>query len=410
MERPQITREFLAAVPKTDLHLHLDGSVRLATLIELSREAKVKLPSDTEAGLRELVFKDTYADLVEYLAGFGLTGKVMQTREQLERISYELAVDNQREGVRYVEVRFAPQLHAHGAFDMVEVLQAVSDGLERAKREFNAREQVRAQQEPPFEFGIIACAMRFFNERFSDYYRDFVSLHRYSHPDRNYSLASEQVVQAAAIARRERGLPVVGVDLAGPEEGYPPADHRDAYLEAQRNFLQKTVHAGEAYGPESIFQAITELHADRIGHGTSLLNPDAVRDPAILDKQRYVDELTQFIADRRVTLEVCLTSNQQTNPAYRRLEDHPFGEMMRRKLSVTICTDNRTVSNTTVTDELLKAVTTFGLSLRQLKNLIVYGFKRSFFPGLYAEKRIYVRSAMEYFERLQLQHFPDLDG
>jgi adenosine deaminase len=408
-QRPVITREFLAALPKTDLHLHLDGSVRLGTLIELCKAGRVPLPSETEEGLRELVFKDHYADLVEYLAGFGLTCKVMQTREQLERVAYELAVDNQREGVRYIEARFAPQLHVGDELDILQVLQAVSDGLARARREFNQREAVRDGAEPPFEFGIIACSMRYFDERFSDYYRDFVKLHRYSDRDRLFGLASEQLVQAAAIARRERGLPVVGVDLAGPEEGYPPIAHREAYLEAQRYFLQKTVHAGEAYGPESIFQAITELHADRIGHGTSLLNPEAVRDPKIQDRQRYVDELAQFIADRRVTLEVCLTSNQQTNPAYRNLADHPFGEMMRRKLSVTLCTDNRTVSNTTVTDELWKAVETWGLSLKQLKNLIVYGFKRSFFPGLYSEKRIYVRRAMEYFERLQLQHFPDLD-
>lgn len=169
---------------------------------------------------------------------------------------------------------------------------------------------------------------------------------------------------------------------------------------AQRNFIKKTVHAGEAYGPESIYQAITELGADRIGHGTSLFNPDAISDPEILDRERYVDDLVQFIADRRITLEVCLTSNMQTDPSLERLEDHPFRHMVDNRLSCSICTDNRTVSHTTVTDEVFKAVSAFDLSMRELKNLIVYGFKRSFFPGTYREKRDYVRKCMEYFERV----------
>jgi adenosine deaminase len=126
--------------------------------------------------------------------------------------------------------------------------------------------------------------------------------------------------------------------------------YKEAYDFAHRNFLKKTVHAGEDYGPESIFQAITELHADRIGHATSLLNPDAIRSKFIKDRERYIRNLAQFIADRRITLEICLTSNQQTNPSYRKLSDHPFGTMMDYKLSVTLCTDNRTVSNTSMTD------------------------------------------------------------
>jgi adenosine deaminase len=399
-----LTHDYIELLPKTDLHLHLDGSVRLDTLIELSRECGVKLPSETEEGLRETVFKDHYQNLEEYLVGFGLTGKVMQTPEHLERIGYELAQDNQAEGVRYVEVRFAPQLHVHDKLDTLTVFQSVAAGMERSKREFNLRPEVRSGAEPPFEYGIIACAMRYFNERFSDFYGDFIRLHSFSHHERVHGLASFELVKAAARARDELGVPVVGVDLAGPEEGFPPIHHREAYLEAQRLFLGKTVHAGEAYGPESIFQAITELHAERIGHGTSLLNPNAVRDPSIRDPRRYVDRLAQVIASRRVTLEVCLTSNQQTNPAYRNLEDHPFGKMMELRLSATICTDNRTVSRTTVTDELYKAVTTFDLGPKELKNLLVYGFKRSFYPGRYDEKRRYVRQCMEYFEKLERIH------
>ncbi|MBI5528665.1 MAG: adenosine deaminase family protein [Deltaproteobacteria bacterium] len=395
-----ITRELLLRLPKTDLHVHLDGSLRIPTLIDLARGANVVLPSCEEAGLRELVFKEAYGNLEEYLRGFGYTVAAMQTREALERVSYELAVDNQAEGVRYVEVRFAPQLHARAGMDEVDVLRAVAAGMDRAKSAFNRRPEVASGAEPPFEYGIIVCAMRYFDERFSEYYRNFVEIHRYSERDRVFSLAALETVQAAVHARDDHGVPVVGFDLAGPEEGYPPMDYREAYTWAHRHFLRKTVHAGEAYGPESIFQAITELHADRIGHGTSLLNPQTVSDPAIKDKDRYVRDLAQFIADRRITVEICLTSNQQTTPAYRDLAWHPFGQMLSHRISMTVCTDNRTVSNTTVTDELWKAATTFDLSLKDLKNIIVYGFKRSFFPQNYAVKREYVRRCMEYYEKV----------
>jgi adenosine deaminase len=396
-----ITREFIRRLPKTDLHVHLDGSIRIPTLIELAKESRVDLPSYTEEGLRETVFKDDYGNLGEYLKGFGLTTAVMQSREQIERIAYELAWDNLEEGVYYIEVRFAPQLHAKKGFDTIDVMRAVADGLGRAQKEFNSRPEVASGAEPPFAFGIIACAMRFFKERYSGFYRFFLEMHRYSDPDEVYALASLELARAAARARHEMGLPVVGFDLAGVEEGYPPMRYKEAYDFAHRHFLKKTVHAGEDYGPESIFQAITELHADRIGHATSLLNPDAIRSPLIQDRERYIRNLAQFIADRRITLEICLTSNQQTNPAYRELSDHPFGQMMAHKLSVTLCTDNRTVSNTTMTDEIHKAVNHFNLSMKDLKNILVYGFKRSFFPGDYPTKRTYVRRCMNYFEKVE---------
>jgi adenosine deaminase len=241
--------------------------------------------------------------------------------------------------------------------------------------------------------------MRSFSEESSPYYLDFIRLHRYSDLEQVRSLAALETAQAAVYAR-DMGVPVVGFDLSGPEHGYPAMDYRDAFSYVHRHFLHKTVHAGEAYGPESIFQAITELHADRIGHGTSLLNPGAVTDPRIKNPHNYVRDLAQFIADRRVTIEVCLTSNQHTSPAYKDLFRHPFGKMFAQRLSVTICTDNRTVSRTTVTDELYKAVKTFDLSLADLKSIVVYGFKRSFFPGDYALKREYVRRCMEYFEKV----------
>ena len=396
----KITRELIEKLPKTDLHLHLDGSIRIETLIELAREGGIELPSYTVQGLKETVFKENYKDLEDYLKGFGYTCAVMRSMENIERIAYELALDNQKEGVRYIEVRYAPQLHAGNEMTMSDTIQAVNKGLSRAKGEYNSREQVSSGSEPPFEYGIITCAMRYFNRHFSDYFKDIVSVHSYSDEDKIFGLASLEVVGAAIQARREMGLPVVGVDLAGPEKGNPPIHHREAYMLAQRNFLNKTVHAGEAYGPESIFQAITELGAGRIGHGTSLFKSETITDPLISDRARYVNDLVQFIANRRITIEVCLSSNMQTDPELHRLSDHPFRNMMSNKLSCSICTDNRTVSHTTVTDEVFKAVNAFNLSLNDVKTLMVYGFKRSFFPHAYGKKRAYVRKCMDYFEKI----------
>lgn len=396
----KITRELIEKIPKTDLHLHLDGSIRIETLIELAKDGGIELPSYTVEGLKETVFKDNYKDLDDYLKGFGYTCSVMRKKENVERISYELALDNQKEGVRYIEVRYAPQLHAGGEMTLSDTIEAVNNGLDRAKREFNSRDEVTSGGEPPFEYGIITCAMRYFNRHFSSYFSDIISVHSYSDDDKVFGLASLEMVGAAVQARRETGLPVVGVDLAGPEKGNPPIHHREAYMLAQRNFLNKTVHAGEAYGPESIFQAITELGAGRIGHGTSLFKPETITDPLILDRDRYVNDLVQYIANRRITIEVCLTSNMQTDPELLRLEDHPFSKMLENKLSCSICTDNRTVSHTTVTDEVFKAVQAFNLSLNDVKTLMVYGFKRSFFPHSYRIKRAYVRQCMEYFDKI----------
>ena len=186
--------------------------------------------------------------------------------------------------------------------------------------------------------------------------------------------------------------------LAGAEEGNPAKDHWQAFQFAHENFMAKTVHAGEAYGPASIFQAITELHADRIGHGYYLFDTSRVDDKGITDKQKYVEDLAMYIAEHRVTIEVNLTSNLQTNPALTTLKDHSFKEMIKHDLSTSICTDNRTVSKTTVTNEIMLALANFELTPRRLKNIIVYGFKRSFFPDSYSRKREYVRRCIDFYE------------
>lgn len=406
MSEENISEVFLQALPKTDLHVHLDGSVRLNTLIDLAREYAVDLPSYTEGGLRELVFKDRYANLSEYLRGFVYTVAVLQSEVALERAAYELAEDNQKEGVRYLEVRFAPQLHVHQHMNTQMVLKAVNRGLKRARDQFNARVEVRSGEEPPFEYGLICCAMRMFRAGFSEYYTRLIEAHRHAPPKEVYAMASKELARAVVAARDLDDLPVVGFDLAGEESGYPAGDHIDAFKVCEKNFLKKTVHAGEAYGPESIYQAITDLGADRIGHGTYLLRADAISDPSIQDRDAYIEQLGEYIADRRITLEVCLTSNLQTNPEMADLTNHSFRKMRAVRLSTTLCTDNRTVSNTTVTRELQLAVEQLGLTRRDLKSILIYGFKRSFFPGSYLRKRSYVRDIIDYYEKVEERFFP----
>jgi adenosine deaminase len=401
--------ELVAQLPKSDLHLHLDGSLRLDTLIELAKSHRVALPSASPDGLLELVFKRAYKNLPEYLKGFEFTVACLQDAESLERVAYELAWDCRRENVFYIEVRFAPQLHVRGGFRVRDVLRAVCKGLERAKREINQAPEVKRGEVPAFECGVIVCALRFFLPVFSEHYRAYFEALTTASPDEIYALASLELARAAVQAAEEDGLPVVGLDLAGQERGFPAKDHQAAYQLAHEHFLGKTVHAGEDYGPESIFQAITDCHADRIGHGTWLFSQRHIRDRSIQDKKAYVDKIVRYVADRRITLEVCLTSNQQTIPELRDdLRKHPFKKMREARCSVTLCTDNRLVSRTTMTDEVRKAVDAFGLDPRALKDVLIYGFKRSFFPGSYPQKRTWVRSVLNHMEDVFLRFGHDV--
>ena len=400
---PKITREFLEKIPKTDLHLHLDGSLRIGTLIELAKAAKVPLPSETEAGLQELVFKEKYQDLPDYLRGFGLTCAVLQNPENLERVAYELAVDNIAENVRYIEVRYAPQLHVRPGFSVEEVIECVNRGLARAQKEHNHSPAVRQGGEIPFHYGIITCAMRFFNRHMSAYYAQLFDVMPHAPAKEVMAVASLEMARSAAALAHQKGIPVVGFDLAGAEAGFPAIDHKEAYQYAHVHFLKKTVHAGEAYGPESIFQAITECHADRLGHGTWLFAADKIKDPAIKDPDYYVKCLVDYIATRRITLEVCPTSNLQTIPSIESVADHPLRKMLDANLSVSINTDNRLVSRTSVTRELELVCTHLPVTPAKLRNIILAGFKGSFF-GPYGEKRALVRQVINRYDALEKQY------
>lgn len=398
MPNAKISRELIAELPKSDLHVHLDGSLRLETLLDLAKEHKVELPSRSKEGLLELVFKRAYKNLPEYLRGFEFTVACLKDGDSLARAAYELCLDCRAENVFYVEIRFAPQLHVRGDFGIRDVLRAVCRGIDRARREINKDPRVARGELPRFEAGVIVCAMRFFLPVFSEHYSSYFEALPSAPATEIYALASLELARASVAAAAE-GLPVVGLDLAGQERGFPAKDHQAAYQLAHEHFLGKTVHAGEDYGPESIFQAITDCHADRIGHGTWLFSKRHIKDRSITDKQAYIDKLVRYVADRRITLEVCLTSNQQTIPELRdNLSRHPFKKMRAARCSVALCTDNRLVSRTTMTDEVEKAVQAFKLDARAVKDILIYGFKRSFFAGSYAEKRDWVRSVLNRFE------------
>jgi adenosine deaminase len=398
--KDRLTPEFIRALPKSDLHLHLDGSLRLKTLIELSREAKLKLPSYSEAGLRKLVFKDTYKDLPEYLHGFMYTCAVMTDLDNLARIAQELVEDNAAEGVRYIEVRFAPQLHVTATVGVRDVVRAVAAGLAAGAKAHNNSKAVKSGDDLPFHYGMILCAMRRFKKGMSPYYADMLRLMEHAPKDEVYGAASLELARAGVELASE-GLPVVAFDLAGEEAGYPPADHWAAYQYAHNHFIRKTVHAGEAYGPESIWQAITQCHANRIGHGTFLFAHEMIADTKIDDRKKYVEDLANYMASQRIGVEVCVTSNMQTTPSIKTITQHPIRKMIDYGLSVSLCTDNRLMSNTTVSNEMRLVIEGAKLNREEVKRLTIAGFKGSFFHGSFAEKRRFVDAVSARYDMLE---------
>lgn len=323
----EVSREAVLALPKTDLHVHLDGSLRLKTIIELAQEFHVELPTYDEEGLKKLVcVGDSVSDLVEYLRAFEITTKVMQDRDAISRTAFELAEDNAKENVRYIEVRFAPILHTNHGLKFIEIVDAVLEGLELAEKRYN------------IQCGLILCAMR--------------------------HMPPQTSVEVAELCLAYKNRGVVGFDLAGAEVDFPPKEHRNAFFMILNNNLNCTVHAGEAYGPESIHQAIHYCGAHRIGHGTRL---------------KEDGDLFHYVNDHRIPLEICLKSNVQTKTVSS-IQKHPFKFYYEHGLRVTLNTDNRLVSETTVTDEYLLAASTFGYNMENLYDIAINGFKSAFLP------------------------------
>jgi adenosine deaminase len=320
-----VTEELLHALPKTDLHCHLDGSLRLRTLLELAEQQEVRLPADSEDGLaKAMKLGQRHGSLEEYLKGFDITLSVMQTEDALYRTAYELAIDAAAENCRLIEVRYAPVLHLQKGLKPTVVVEAVLEGLRAATRETGILA------------GVLVCGIRNMS------------------PDTSLRLAE------LSVAYKNRG--VLGFDLAGAEHGNPAKDHQEAFQLILNNNINCTVHAGEAYGPPSIAQALHYCGAHRIGHGVRL---------------REDGDLLNYVNDHRIPIECCPSSNVQTG-AVLDMASHPFKFYLDFGIRVTINTDNRLITGTSVTRELAVVSKQFGLTASDIRNILVAGFKSSF--------------------------------
>ena len=331
-----LTRDFFEKLPKTDLHVHLDGSLRLETIWDLAKKDNIDLGAGSLEELRELISPGkTHASLNDYLKGFETTLKVLQTRENLFRAAYELAEDCAKENVGYFEVRFSPILHTQKGLSTPVILESVIEGLKAGQRDFGVMS------------GVIVCGIR------------------------NISPEVSLRMAELAVAFKNRG--VVGFDLAGAEHNYPARDHLEAFSLILSNNVNVTIHAGEAYGPDSIHQALHYCGAHRIGHGVRL---------------REDGDLLNYVNDHRIPLELCPSSNVQTG-AVKNIKEHPLKFYLDLSLRVTLNTDNRLITNTTMTDEYWQAYKTFNLSPQNILDLIINGVKSSFMP--YEFKKSYLR-------------------
>ncbi len=333
----KLDKKVLQSLPKVLLHEHLDGVPRPRTVIALASDAGyAELPTADPEALAQWFHRGAnQGSLAKYLEGFTHTIAVMQTEEALERVAYEQAEDLSRDGVVYFETRFAPVFHTQKGLTHQQVVAAVLKGLERGRKDFG------------ISSGLIICAMR------------------------NMDVSLEMA--ELAVDFRERG--VVGFDLAGEEGGYPPKKHVEAFHYIQRENFNITIHAGEGYGKESIWQAIQYCGAHRIGHGTRLIDDIAVAN----GKAVKLGDLAQYVLDKRIPLEICLISNVHTG-ATPSLAEHPFKILYQEKFRVTLNTDNRLMSSTSMTREFEAAADTFDLSLDDFEKITINAMKSAFLP------------------------------
>lgn len=329
--------EIIKSAPKVLLHDHLDGSLRPSTVVELAeKHGFAALPTKDADELGAWFHKgaDT-GNLPQYLKGFAFTCGVMQTKEALSRVAYEMLEDRAKDGVCYVETRFSPVFHTSKGLYHDEIVEAVLNGLEEGSRKFN------------IGYGLLICGMR----------------------------NMTNTLEMAELAVNFRNKGVVGFDLAGEEGGYPPKKHIEAFQFCQRENFSITIHAGEAFGKESIWQAIQWCGAHRIGHGTRILD-DITFDPKT-GEIISMGDLAQYILDKRIPIEICLVSNLHTG-AIKRLEEHPFGILYKNKFRVCLNTDNTLMSNTSMSNEFLTAIKYFNVNLDDLEKLTINAMKSAF--------------------------------
>jgi adenosine deaminase len=319
-----ISRDLLLRLPKAELHCHLDGSVRPQTLIDLAAEREVTLPAHNAAELNHYMIVRNADNLEDYLARFSVTLSVMQDAEALERIAHELVVDAAHEGIRYIEIRYSPVLNTQDGLSLDEAVEAPLRGIASGT----------------FETGtvgrVIVCALRHLEP----------------------AVSSE--LARLAVAYKHRG--VVGFDLAGGERNHPASAHVEAFAYARAHDLAVTVHAGEGDGADSVRQAVHFCGANRIGHATRMHEDQA---------------LSQYVNDRRIALEICLTSNVQTRAAAS-YATHPLRSYFDQGQAVVLNTDNRLMSGATLTDEYVHAATSLGFTLPELAQIARNGFANAF--------------------------------
>ncbi|ATO15082.1 adenosine deaminase [Micromonospora sp. WMMA2032] len=334
-----ISYEDIVKVPKALLHDHLDGGLRPATIVELAAEAGHELPTtDPEALGRWFSEAANSGSLERYLETFAHTVAVMQTAPALRRVARECALDLAADGVVYAEVRFAPEQHLEQNLTLDEVVDAVVTGF----REGSA---LAAEAGTPIRIGTLLTAMR-------------------------HAARSQEI---AELAVRHRDTGVVGFDIAGAEAGFPPTRHLDAFEYLQRENFHFTIHAGEAFGLPSIWQAIQWCGADRLGHGVRIVDDITPGNPPVLGR------LAAYVRDKRIPLELCPSSNVQTGAAAS-IADHPIGLLRDLRFRVTVNTDNRLMSGTSMSREMALLVDAFGYGWKELQWFTINAMKSAFIP------------------------------
>jgi adenosine deaminase len=317
--------DIVRKLPKTDLHVHLDGSLRLETILSIAEKEKINIGADNPEKLKKLLHMGKQVqDLNKFLEAFDLTLKVLQSADSLYRVAYELAEDVSKENVKYIEVRFSPMLHTQKSLKLTTVVEVIIEALSMAQKDFGIKA------------GIIISGIRNID------------------PKKSLRLAE------LSVAYKNRG--VVGFDLAGAEYDYPAKHHREAFFLIRSNNVNCTAHAGEAYGPESIHQALHYCGSHRIGHGTRL---------------REDGDMLNYINDHRIPMEICMTSNVQTG-AVEDYESHPLKFYYDFGIRVTMNTDNRLICDTDLTKEYMLAARYFDFSILDIREIIINGFKSAF--------------------------------
>lgn len=322
---PRLTKEQLRRWPKAELHVHLDGAMRPATMLELARKQGIRLPADTPEALGQALLVKGAKSLEEYLEKYTINLSVLQTAEALERVAYEFVVDVAKENVRYVELRYSPLLH-RPALSLAEAIEAPLRGVKRAEAETGTKA------------GVIVCGIR--------------------------TLPPADSLDLARAAADYRTEGVVAYDLAGAERGHPAREHRAAFEYAASHGMACTCHAGEGDGPEQIHEAIHVCGAQRIGHGTRL-----GEDPRLLEE----------VVERKVPLEMCITSNVHTH-TITTVAEHPFRRYLQRGVVVTLNTDGRLTDGVSLTDEYFLAHTALGLTPEELGRVVLNACESAFLP------------------------------